>query len=129
MSDPVSNKEFQIYVDSIIGLDPGLKGIYYFNTGQEMPIHVMFSDWSFDQPEARKKFQNVVVYGIGSAFCRFYVDDKIVGTATSEAIEAPTKPRRMALPRGTKGYTFRLEIVGFFRPLAIELEFDYLGGS
>lgn len=89
--------------------------VYRFDasTGLNAPIFIDTGENSMGTPMQRKMMRAVEVHGKGTFSARVWVDGSmVVANATGVASEGPTKPRIIALPRGTKGYTIRIELCG-----------------
>jgi hypothetical protein len=71
----------------------------------------------------------VILHGIGTANAIVYVDGRVVCWNTINATQDPNHPRRMNLPRGTTGYSIRVELWGHFEMDYLNIEYEWLGGE
>lgn len=103
-------------------------GLYRWNRGMRVPIHWIGPDDGCGDEFTRKRFRAVIMHGDGTAYAVVFVDGRKVSQGTIQATQTPDRPRRLNLPRGTTGYSIRVELWGHFRMDLLNTEFDPLPG-
>lgn len=104
-------------------------GLYHWNRGGRAPIHWVGPDDGLGSPFSRKRMRAVILHGAGTASGRVYVDGRLVAEGMLVATQDPDRPRRLNLPRGSTGYSIRVELWGYFEMDHLNVEFDTLPGA
>lgn len=104
-------------------------GLYHWNRGAKAPIHWVGPDDGLGNPFDRKRIRAIIMHGAGTAAARVYVDGRFVTEGTLVATQDPDRPRRLNLPRGSTGYSIRVELWGYFEMDSLNVEFSLLPGG
>lgn len=109
--------------------NPGLS-IYKMLVGKSsMPLVVRSGVKGFESRTERKRFGQLEFFGNGTLSVRVYIDGVFIANDQVTLAEAPTKPRKMNLPRGYRvGYTIDFEIYGDCDKLVTEFTYDSIRG-
>lgn len=99
--------------------------IYTFNSSrQNVPIRYLSPDINFDARHERKRFRFIEFHGRGTAAVRVFVDGRLINSGNVCATEDPSHQRKFMLPRGTRGYTLKLEVAGLIDIRLIEVAYE-----
>lgn len=101
---------------------------------QMVPVRLRTGPNPCGNPFERKWFSSIELNGEAGGWfvCRVWVDGRLVVSSVEGSFaEAPGMPRRVRLPRGTKGYFIDMEIVftGRFRGAEVFFDSMIVGGG
>lgn len=100
-----------------------------FASADKSPIRWLSGYMYFGSRTTFKDFDKVMVFGSGSGKVRVWADKRLVVSGSFTAVGAPDNVRCIRLPRGTKGFGLKVEIVGVVDVRFLEVTYTLEGES
>lgn len=98
-----------------------------FSGKSNIPLFVRSGQKGFGNTTERRRYEQVEFYGNGRFAIRVYIDGRPVADDFVTLTEAPSRPRRLNMPRGNRmGYVVDMELAGDTDRIIFEYAFSEL---
>jgi hypothetical protein len=115
----------EINVNNEFEPNVGLSIWKLFAGRNNMPMFVRAGQRGFGTFSERKKFSQLEFYGSGTMSVRVFIDGRHITDDIVTLTEAPSRPRKMNLPRGNRtGYNLDFEVMGDTSRLIVEYLYE-----
>lgn len=98
-----------------------------FSGKSNMPLFIRSGQKGFGNTTERRRYEQVEFYGNGRFAIRVYIDGRHIADDIVTLTEAPSRPRRLNMPRGNRmGYVVDMEVAGDTDRIIFEYAFSDL---